>query len=119
MLQQFDIKTASVRSRVAALSGGNQQKIVVARELARAPKVLIALQATWGLDPRSTQFVLDQILRLRDTGAAILYISSELDEVLRVGDRIGFLFEGRLTPPASRQELDSARIGLLMGGLAA
>jgi simple sugar transport system ATP-binding protein len=118
-LQRFDIKAASIHSPVKRLSGGNQQKIVIARELDRVPKVLVAMQATWGLDPRTSQFVLEQILRLRDAGAAILYISSELEEVLRLGDRIGFLFQGRLTPPVARQELEIAQIGLKMSGIAA
>jgi simple sugar transport system ATP-binding protein len=118
-LQRFDIKAASLQSPVRRLSGGNQQKIVVARELGRVPKVLVAMQATWGLDPRTTQFVLEQILRLRDAGAAILYISSELEEVLRLGDRIGFLFQGRLKPPVARRELEISQIGLMMSGIAA
>jgi general nucleoside transport system ATP-binding protein len=114
---QFDIKTTSVRSTVAQLSGGNRQKIVVARELGRSPKILVAQQATWGLDPRATQFVLDEVLRLRDAGAAILYISSELDEVLRIGDRIGVMFRGRMSRPVRRMDADLEQIGLMMGGI--
>jgi ABC-type uncharacterized transport system ATPase subunit len=64
------------------LSGGNQQKIVVAREIGRNPRVLVAFQPTWGLDPGATRFVIDQVLALRQAGGAILYISAELDEVL-------------------------------------
>ena len=117
MMALFDIKAPSWKSRVAGLSGGNQQKIVVARELGRAPKLLVAVQATWGLDPRSTQFVLDEMLRLRDAGTAILYISSELEEVVGLGDRIAVLFQGRMSQPVPRADADLEEIGLLMGGV--
>ncbi|MDB5397947.1 MAG: transporter ATP-binding protein [Rhodospirillales bacterium] len=116
-ISAFGIRAPSPNISTKRLSGGNQQKIVVARELARAPKVLIAVQATWGLDPGATQFILDRLLRLRNDGAAIVYISSELEEVLALGDRIGVMFDGRIAGIMSRADADVTRIGMMMGGL--
>ncbi len=119
LVGRFAIKAAAVEDRVEQLSGGNQQKIVVAREMARNPGVLIACQATWGLDPGATRFVHEQVLALREKGAAILYISSELDEAMVLGDRIGVLFRGRLMGIVDRAEIDIARIGAMMAGVGA
>jgi general nucleoside transport system ATP-binding protein len=116
LIHEFDIRAPGPGVAVQKLSGGNQQKIVVAREVDRAPGVLVALQATWGLDPGATRFVLDRVLELRARGATVLYISSELEEVLAIGDRIGVLFAGRLAAVLPRAEATAARIGLLMAG---
>jgi len=116
LIREFDIRAPGTGAAAQKLSGGNQQKIVVAREVGRAPRVLVALQATWGLDPVATRFVLDRVLELRAYGAAVLYISSELEEVLAIGDRIGVLFAGRLAGVLPRAEATAARIGLLMAG---
>jgi simple sugar transport system ATP-binding protein len=101
---------------VAKLSGGNAQKIVVARELDRAPSVVIAHQATWGLDPGATRFVLDRVIDLRNAGAAVLFISSELEEVLAISDRVAVLFGGRFSGVLPRGSFDLGRIGLWMAG---
>ena len=90
--------------------------MALARELGRNPQVVIAFQPTWGLDPGSTQFVIDSLRRLRDNGAAVLYISSELEEVLAVGDRVGVLSEGRIVGLVPRNQADIQRIGLAMAG---
>ncbi len=119
LVAAYDIRTPSADLQARQLSGGNQQKIVVAREIDRGPRLLIAHQPTWGLDPGATRFVMDSILALRDSGAAVIYISSELDEVLSIGDRIGVLFDGRLVGVAPREAVDVARIGLMMAGGAA
>jgi simple sugar transport system ATP-binding protein len=116
LIRDFDIRAPGPNAAARQLSGGNQQKIVVAREVDRAPGVLMALQATWGLDPGATRFVLDRVLDMRGRGAAVLYISSELEEVLAIGDRIGVLFGGRLVAVLPRAEATAARIGLLMAG---
>ena len=105
--------------RRATLSGGNQQKIVVAREIGRRPKVLVAFQPTWGLDPGATRFVIDQVIALRDAGGAILYLSAALEEVLMLGDRIGVMYGGRLSQPVARAEADITEIGLMMAGAGA
>ena len=115
-IREFDIRAASSQAPARSLSGGNQQKVALARELGRQPQVLIAFQPTWGLDPGATRFVIDSILKLREQGAAILYISSELEEILAVGDRIAVLAEGRIALTLPRAEADLERIGLAMAG---
>ncbi len=118
-IADYNIRAPSGSLGVGRLSGGNQQKIVIAREIGRAPRILVAMQATWGLDPSATRFVLEQVLRLRDQGAAVLYISSELEEVLALGDRIGVMSRGRVVDIVPRAAVDIGRIGLVMGGGAA
>ncbi len=112
----FDIRAAAPTAAARTLSGGNQQKVALAREIGRAPRILVAFQPTWGLDPGATRFTIDSILRLRDDGAAVLYISSELEEVLMVGDRIGVLYDGRVQGVVDRLDVDLHRIGLAMAG---
>jgi simple sugar transport system ATP-binding protein len=116
---QFGINVARSTTPVQTLSGGNQQKIVLAREIGRSPKVLIAHQPTWGLDPGATRFVIDQVLALRDAGVAILYLSTELDEVLILGDRIAVICAGRLSEAVPREQVDVTEIGLAMAGTTA
>jgi simple sugar transport system ATP-binding protein len=115
LAERFDIRVASPLTAAAALSGGNQQKIVIARALSREPALLIAVNPTRGLDVGATEFVHSQLLAQRDQGAAILLISTELDEVLALSDRFGVLYEGRLVgvgSPSTPRET----IGLWMGG---
>lgn len=117
-MRRFGVKAAGPDAPVRSLSGGNQQKIVLAREIGREPRVLVAVQPTWGLDPGATRFVIDEILALRERGAAILYISSELEEVMELGDRVGVIFDGRIGGVFGRAEADIGRIGALMAGAA-
>ena len=112
----FAVRADSVDVSVRTLSGGNQQKVVLARELGRAPRALLAEQPTRGLDPGATLFVMEQIEALRSAGAAVLYISTELDEVLAIGDRIGVMHDGRLAGVMRRDEVDLTRLGLMMAG---
>jgi simple sugar transport system ATP-binding protein len=101
---------------VATLSGGNQQKVVVARELSRPVTLLVAAQPTRGLDVGSIEYVHRRIIDERDRGAAVLLVSSELDEVLALGDRIAVMYRGRIVgivPPSTSRE----QIGLLMAGV--
>jgi ABC-type uncharacterized transport system ATPase subunit len=116
-IAEFDIRCAGPRVPARTLSGGNQQKIVLAREIGRRPRVLLALQPTWGLDPGATRFVIDQIIRLKEAGGAVLYISSELEEVLMLGDRVGVLSKGRLMGIVDRDQVDLTDIGLMMAGV--
>ena len=116
LMAAYDVRAPGPHSIVAQLSGGNAQKIVVARELARAPTVVIAHQAAWGLDPGATRFVLDRIVDLRNQGAAVLYISSELEEVMAISDQVAVLFAGRLAGILPRGDADLGRIGLWMAG---
>eukprot|EP01037_Dinobryon_pediforme_P010663 gene10663-10735_t len=94
LMSTYNIRAPNPAFRVSRLSGGNQQKIVIAREMESKPAVLIAHQATWGLDPGATRFVLERMLALRETGAAIIYISSELEEILGISDRIAVMANG-------------------------
>jgi simple sugar transport system ATP-binding protein len=114
-LKEFDIRANSVAEPVATLSGGNQQKVVVARELSRRVTQLVASQPTRGLDVGSIEYVHRRIIDERDRGAAVLLVSSELDEVLALGDRIAVMYRGRIVgivpPTASREQ-----IGLMMAG---
>jgi ABC-type uncharacterized transport system ATPase subunit len=115
-LVDFDIRAKSAEEIVGTLSGGNQQKVIVARELSRETKLLIASQPTRGLDVGSIEYVHRRIVEERDRGTAVLLISSELDEVLALGDRIAVVFRGKITgvvdPGAGRE-----KIGLLMAGV--
>ena len=115
-LRDFTRRGDGPRATVNTLSGGNQQKIVIAREIGRQPSVLIAFQATWGLDPGATRFVIDQIMALRNSGGAVLYLSSDLEELLGIGDRIGVMANGRLMGIVACDQVDPAEIGLLMAG---
>ncbi len=119
LMAQYDVRASDAAQPVASLSGGNQQKIVIAREFDRRPSVLIAHQPAWGLDPGATGFVLRRIAALREAGAAILYVSSELDEVLSVSDRVAVLYGGRLVGSATRDRLDPRQLGLWMSGVQA
>src|SRR5262249_39075326 len=109
----FDIRSAGPEAAAATLSGGNQQKVILARELGRGPRALLAVQPTRGLDPAATRFVMDQILALRAAGAAVLYISTELEEIMAVADRIGVMYGGRLVGIVRREAIDLERIGLM------
>ena len=116
LIQQFDIRTRAAETPVATLSGGNQQKVILARELAIVePKLVIAMNPARGLDVAATQFVYRQLSACREKGGAILLISSELDELMALCDRIGVLYNGRLT--MSRFPHDGiAELGRMMTG---
>jgi ABC-type uncharacterized transport system ATPase subunit len=116
LMARFSIRAAGPHAAAATLSGGNQQKIVIARELDRRPAVLVAHQPTWGLDPGATDFVLRQMTALREAGAAVLYVSSELEDVLAIADRVAVLFGGGFAGVMSRAEADLGRLGSWMSG---
>ncbi len=115
LVRDFDIRTTSIQAPASSLSGGNQQKVIVARELSRDLEVLIASQPTRGLDVGSIEYVHRQIIEHRNQGGGALIVSSELDEVLALGDRIAVMYEGKISgvvePTTSREA-----IGLLMAG---
>jgi simple sugar transport system ATP-binding protein len=119
LMAEYDIRAPNPETAAARLSGGNQQKIVIARELDRNPAVLIAHQAAWGLDPGATRFVLERVLALRERGAGIVYFSSELDEVLDIADRIAVMANGVFAGVTTRAAADLGQIGLWMSGRAA
>jgi ABC-type uncharacterized transport system ATPase subunit len=115
-IQQFDIRVRGPNVRVRTLSGGNAQKVVVARELAEPPKILIAAQPTRGLDVGATLFVHHELLRLRDQKTAVLLISADLDELLALSDRFLVIFEGKLAGALLPGEATRERLGILMAG---
>jgi len=118
MMSTYDVRASGLEQLADTLSGGNQQKIVIARALHKQPRLLVALNPTRGVDVGATAYVHDQLRAQRERGAAILLISTELDEVLALSDRVGVLYEGRLmgitSPDTSRETL-----GLMMGGSSA
>ncbi len=115
-VQTFDIRAASGRLRVSQLSGGNQQKVVLARELDSNPALIIAMQPTRGLDIAATVYVQQQLMSQRDRGTAILYISTELEEVLAVSDRIAIMYEGQFLAVIPSTTATVEQLGLWMAG---
>ena len=115
-IELFEIKTPSTETLVKSLSGGNIQKLVLARELSRDPGVLIAAQPTRGVDIGATEYIHEQLLEERDKGTAILLISEDLDEIRALSDRIAVMYEGRIVGEVANQNVDIERLGLLMTG---
>ncbi len=113
---QFDVRTPSLRTPALALSGGNQQKVIVAREFAFAPSVLVAAQPTRGLDIGATEFVRRQILDARATGLAVVLVSAMLEEVLSLADRVGVIHAGEIVAEVPRGGATPKEIGLYMTG---
>jgi len=118
LVKAFDIRAESPAQPVASLSGGNQQKVVVARELGRSPKVLIASQPTRGLDVGSIEFIHKQIVQQRDAGLGVLLVSSELDEILSLSDRVAVMYRGQIVGLLEGKAAERERIGLMMAGAA-
>jgi len=116
LLSQFDVKAASMETPVKLLSGGNQQKLLVGRELATGPQVIIASQPTRGLDVAATEAVHSVLLDVRQRGKAVLMVSEDLDELLTVCDRIAVMFEGRIMGVVAAESANVAQIGLMMAG---
>jgi len=113
---EFDIRTQSVNDPVSSLSGGNKQKVVLARELSRPVKLLIASQPTRGLDVGSIEFVHERILAERDAGRAVLLFSTELDEVMALADRIAVMYRGKILAIVN-SDVTRDQLGLLMAGV--
>lgn len=117
LLEEFGVVPPDPMAPPSSLSGGNQQKVVLARELSSDPDLVVAVNPTRGLDIGAQREVRDRLLTLRDAGKAVLVISTDLDEVMEIGDRIGALYRGRLQEPVARAIVDRARIGEAMAGL--
>ncbi len=115
-IDEFDIRPATPAALARGLSGGNQQKLILAREFARNPKLLICAQPTRGVDVGAIEFIHERILQARSAGMAILLVSSSLDEILALSDRIVVMYEGRLIGECERG-VDEAKLGRLMGGV--
>jgi simple sugar transport system ATP-binding protein len=118
LIKSFDIRAGSPAQPVGSLSGGNQQKVVAARELGRNPKILIASQPTRGLDVGSIEFIHKQIVTQRDAGLGVLLVSSELDEVLSLSDRVAVMYRGQIVGVLEGKAAEREKIGLMMAGAA-
>jgi simple sugar transport system ATP-binding protein len=119
LIREFDILTSSPDAPMWSLSGGNQQRVVLARELSRRPKVLVAAQPTRGLDVGAIEYMGQRLRAAADAGVGVLLVSSELEEILALSDRIVVMYRGRIIGEMTRQDVDLERLGLLMGGEAA
>ena len=114
--KEFDVRTPSVDVPAQNLSGGNQQKVIVAREFSRPIKLLIAAQPTRGLDVGSIEYIHSRIIQQRDEGVAVLLVSVELDEIMALSDRIAVMYEGQIVGTADAGEITREELGLLMAG---
>jgi len=118
LVQAFDIRTPSPYTAASKLSGGNQQKVIVARELSRSVHLLIANQPTRGLDVGSIEYIHRQIVDMRDRGVAVLLVSAELDEIMSLADRIAVIYRGQIVAVVDAGQVTRAELGLLMAGAA-
>jgi len=117
LVEKFQVKTPSRETLVKSLSGGNIQKVILARELSRQPRVIIAAQPTRGLDIGATEYVHAQLLEQRQQGTAILLISEDLDEIMGLSDRIAVIYEGKIMGIVDADEATPERLGLMMAGV--
>ncbi|MBR3121520.1 MULTISPECIES: ABC transporter ATP-binding protein [Oceanobacillus] len=116
IIKEYDVRTPSVYTKARALSGGNQQKAIIGREVDRSPDLLIAAQPTRGLDVGAIEFIHKKLIEERDKGKAVLLISFELDEILNVSDRIAVMFDGKIVAEVTPEETTEQELGLLMAG---
>ncbi len=117
LIKEFDIRTPSAATSAGSLSGGNQQKVIVARESSRPIKLMIASQPTRGLDVGSIEYIHGRILKKRDEGCAVLLVSSELDEIMGLADRIAVMYRGKIVDIVPADKATKEMIGLLMAGV--
>ena len=116
LIEDFEVQTAGPDAPFWSLSGGNQQRLVLARELSYSPKVLVAAQPTRGLDVGAIEWMTDRLRHVADSGVGVLLISNELEEILQLSDRVVVLFRGRIIGEMARGEVDLEELGLLLGG---
>ena len=116
LMERYDVRGAGPDTRTRSLSGGNMQKLILARVLSRRPPLVLACQPTRGLDVGATAYVHQQILEARARGSGILLISEDLDELLTLSDRIMVIYQGELSPAVPTEQADRAQLGLLMSG---
>jgi general nucleoside transport system ATP-binding protein len=116
IVKQFDVRTESITSRTAKLSGGNMQKLILGRNLVRQPKLIIADQPTWGLDVGAVAFIHQQLLNAASSGTGVVLISEDLDEVFALADRIGVMFKDGMAQPKAAHLWSIDSLGLAMAG---
>jgi len=117
LVEKFDVRTPGAENTAASLSGGNQQKVIVAREFSRPIDLLIAAQPTRGLDVGSIEYIHHRILEKRDEGCAVMVVSTELDEIMELSDRIIVMFNGKLIDVVNAEDVTKEQVGLLMAGV--
>lgn len=116
LIKEYDVRTPSEFTKARALSGGNQQKAIIAREVDRSPSLLIAAQPTRGLDVGAIEFIHSKLVEERDKGKAVLLVSFELDEIMSLSDRIAVIYEGKIVAIVDPKETNEQELGLLMAG---
>jgi len=116
LIEDFDVRTPSPYVITSKLSGGNQQKVIVARELSHPVKLVIANQPTRGLDVGSIEYIHREIVKMRDRGVAVLLVSAELDEIMALSDRIAVMYRGQIVTTVDAQKVSREQLGLWMAG---
>jgi simple sugar transport system ATP-binding protein len=116
LVKEFDVRTPSVETHAGSLSGGNQQKVIVAREMSRPIRLLIANQPTRGLDVGSIEYIHRRLVEVRDSGVGVLLVSAELDEIMSLSDRVAVMYAGRIVATLDAATADRETLGLLMAG---
>ena len=116
LVKHYDVKTPSIDTPTSALSGGNIQKLIMARELSAEPAVLLAAQPTRGVDIGAAEYIHERLIAQREQGTAVLVVSEDLDEVMALADRVAVMFEGWIVAVIDRSECTVEDLGLLMAG---
>ncbi|MNC50229.1 Arabinose import ATP-binding protein AraG [compost metagenome] len=116
LVKDFDVRTPGIETKARSLSGGNQQKAIIAREIDKNPDLLIAAQPTRGLDVGAIEFVHKQLINQRDQGKAVLLVSFELDEIINVADRIAVIYGGKIIGEVYPKDTNDQELGLMMPG---
>lgn len=119
MVTKYNVKMPHLKINIENLSGGNQQKAVVARELEKKPKLLLAVHPTRGVDIGAIEFIHKEIVEARDNGCAVLLVSTELDEIMALSDTIGVIYEGQMIGEMDRNDATIEKIGMFMAGVKA
>jgi simple sugar transport system ATP-binding protein len=117
LIEDFDVRTPSSQTPAGSLSGGNQQKVIIARELSRPIQLLVASQPTRGLDVGSIEYIHNRILEKRDAGCAVLLVSPELDEIMSLADRIAVMYRDKIIAVLNTHEVTKEEVGLWMAGI--
>lgn len=116
LIEEFDVRTPNADVFASALSGGNQQKLIAAREISKDPELLIAAQPTRGIDVGAIEYIHSRLVEERDKGKAVLLVSLELDEILALSDRIAVMYDGKIVDILDRKDADEQKLGILMAG---
>ncbi len=116
LIEEFDVRTPNDEVNASALSGGNQQKLIAAREISKDPNLLIASQPTRGLDVGAIEYIHKRLVAERDNGKAVLLVSLELDEILSLSDRIAVMYDGKIIEILDRKDATEQKLGVLMAG---